>query len=147
MTSWPDGGRETPRQIRGPAGVLCLPGQNGAPGGTALFHCFVRNAAGPPFPAPGEAGPWRRRPKRGRGWCRADALYFSVKDNGGGVEEETLVQLRELLQSEEINIEHNGLQNINRRIRLGYGGDSGLTIDSTEGKGFSVLLKLRKGEM
>lgn len=95
----------------------------------------------------GEAGPWRRRPKRGRGWCRADALYFSVKDNGGGVEEETLVQLRELLQSEEINIEHNGLQNINRRIRLGYGGDSGLTIDSTEGKGFSVLLKLRKGEM
>ena len=77
-----------------------------------------------------------------RGWCRADALYFSVKDNGGGVEEETLVQLRELLQSEEINIEHNGLQNINRRIRLGYGGDSGLTIDSTEGKGFSVLLKL-----
>lgn len=82
-----------------------------------------------------------------RGWCRADALYFSVKDNGGGVEEEILVQLRELLQSEEINIEHNGLQNINRRIRLGYGGDSGLTIDSTEGKGFSVLLKLRKGEM
>lgn len=63
------------------------------------------------------------------------------------MEEETLVQLRELLQSEEINIEHNGLQNINRRIRLGYGGDSGLTIGSTEGKGFSVLLKLRKGEM
>lgn len=82
-----------------------------------------------------------------RGWCREDALYFSVKDNGGGVKEETLAQLRELLQSEEINIEHNGLQNINRRIRLGYGGDSGLTVDSTEGKGFSVLLKLRKGEM
>ena len=51
------------------------------------------------------------------------------------------------MQSEEINIEHNGLQNINRRIRLGYGGDSGLTIDSTEGEGFLVLLKLRKGGM
>lgn len=82
-----------------------------------------------------------------RGWCGEDALYFSVKDNGGGVNEQTLTQLREILQSEEINIEHNGLQNINRRIRLGYGGDSGLTIDSTEGEGFLVLIKLRKGGM
>ena len=43
------------------------------------------------------------------------------------------------------NIEHNGLQNINRRIWLGYGGDSGLTIDSAEGEGFTVKLKLRRG--
>lgn len=82
-----------------------------------------------------------------RGWCGEDAIYFSVKDNGGGVDAQTLAQLREILQSEETNIEHNGLQNINRRIRLGYGGDSGLTIDSAEGQGFSVLLKLRRGEM
>ena len=117
------------------------------PEGQPSFTALCGMLRGRLFLPLGEAGPRRRRPKRGRGWCRADALYFSVKDNGGGVEEETLVQLRELLQSEEINIEHNGLQNINRRIRLGYGGDSGLTIDSTEGKGFSVLLKLRKGEM
>ena len=70
-----------------------------------------------------------------------------MKDNGGGGNEQTLTQLREILQSEEVNIGHNGLQNINRRIRLGYGGDSGLTIDSTEGEGFLVLLKLRKGGM
>lgn len=38
-------------------------------------------------------------------------------------------------------------QNINRRIWLGYGGDSGLTIDSTEGEGFTVKLKLRLGGM
>lgn len=44
-----------------------------------------------------------------------------------------------------MNIEHNGLQNINRRIWLGYGGDSGLTIDSAEGEGFTVKLKLRRG--
>ena len=117
------------------------------PEGQPSFTALCGMLRGRLFLPLGEAGPWRRRPKRGRGGGRADALYFSVKDNGGGVEEETLVQLRELLQSEEINIEHNGLQNINRRIRLGYGGDSGLTIDSTEGKGFSVLLKLRKGEM
>ena len=52
-----------------------------------------------------------------------------------------------ILRSDEVNIEHNGLQNINRRIWLGYGGDSGLTIDSTEGEGFTVKLKLRLGGM
>ena len=46
-----------------------------------------------------------------------------------------------------ISVCGNGLQNINRRIWLGYGGDSGLTIDSTEGEGFTVKLKLRLGGM
>ena len=62
-----------------------------------------------------------------------------------GVDETMLEQLRDILRSDEVNIEHNGLQNINRRIWLGYGGDSGLTIDSTEGEGFTVKLKLRLG--
>ena len=66
---------------------------------------------------------------------------------GGGVDETMLEQLRDILRSDEVNIEHNGLQNINRRIWLGYGGDSGLTIDSTEGEGFTVKLKLRLGGM
>lgn len=82
-----------------------------------------------------------------RGWLGEDALYFTVEDNGGGVDETMLEQLRDILRSDEVNIEHNGLQNINRRIWLGYGGDSGLTIDSTEGEGFTVKLKLRLGGM
>lgn len=84
---------------------------------------------------------------RVRGWLWEDALYFTVEDNGGGVDETMLEQLRDILRSDEVNIEHNGLQNINRRIWLGYGGDSGLTIDSTEGEGFTVKLKLRLGGM
>lgn len=84
---------------------------------------------------------------RTRGWLEEDALYFTVEDNGGGVDETMLEQLRDILRSDEVNIEHNGLQNINRRIWLGYGGDSGLTIDSTEGEGFTVKLKLRLGGM
>ena len=84
---------------------------------------------------------------RVRGWLEEDALYFTVEDNGGGVDETMLEQLRDILRSDEVNIEHNGLQNINRRIWLGYGGDSGLTIDSTEGEGFTVTLKLRLGGM
>lgn len=84
---------------------------------------------------------------RVRSWLGKDALYFTVEDNGGGVDETMLEQLRDILRSDEVNIEHNGLQNINRRIWLGYGGDSGLTIDSTEGEGFTVKLKLRLGGM
>ena len=84
---------------------------------------------------------------RVRGRLGEDALYFTVEDNGGGVDETMLEQLRDILRSDEVNIEHNGLQNINRRIWLGYGGDSGLTIDSTEGEGFTVKLKLRLGGM
>lgn len=84
---------------------------------------------------------------RVRGWLEEDALYFTVEDNGGGVDETMLEQLRDILRSDEVNIEHNGLQNINRRIWLGYGGDSRLTIDSTEGEGFTVKLKLRLGGM
>lgn len=84
---------------------------------------------------------------RVRGWLGEDALYLTVEDNGGGVDETMLEQLRDILRSDEVNIEHNGLQNINRRIWLGYGGDSGLTIDSTEGEGFTVKLKLRLGGM
>ena len=84
---------------------------------------------------------------RVRGWLEEDALYFTVEDNGGGGDETMLEQLRDILRSDDVNIEHNGLQNINRRIWLGYGGDSGLTIDSTEGEGFTVKLKLRLGGM
>ena len=84
---------------------------------------------------------------RVRGRLGEEALYFTVEDNGGGVDETMLEQLRDILRSDEVNIEHNGLQNINRRIWLGYGGDSGLTIDSTEGEGFTVKLKLRLGGM
>lgn len=91
---------------------------------------------------------FQKRPSihvRVNGWLGGDALYFTVEDNGGGVDEKTLEELRAILCSDEVNIEHNGLQNINRRIWLGYGGDSGLTIDSTEGEGFVVKLKLRLG--
>ena len=84
---------------------------------------------------------------RVRGWLGEDALYFALEENGRGVDETMLEQLRDILRSDEVNIEHNGLQNINRRIWLGYGGDSGLTIDSTEGEGFTVKLKLRLGGM
>ena len=43
---------------------------------------------------------------RVRGWLGEDALYFTVEDNGGGVDETMLEQLRDILRSDEVNIEH-----------------------------------------
>ena len=85
---------------------------------------------------------------RVRGWLveydSQEAVYTKMFEE---LDKTMLEQLRDILRSDEVNIEHNGLQNINRRIWLGYGGDSGLTIDSTEGEGFTVKLKLRLGGM
>ena len=53
-------------------------------------------------------------PYKGTGLAGEDALYFTVEDNGGGVDETMLEQLRDILRSDEVNIEHNGLQNINQ---------------------------------
>ncbi|HOE56444.1 MAG TPA: histidine kinase [Bacillota bacterium] len=81
-----------------------------------------------------------------KGWCEGEYLFLKVTDNGPGVSGEELDQLRDTMVSEEIMTEHNGLQNLCRRIILEYGEDCGLFIDSVEGKYFTVTAKLlRRG--
>ncbi len=83
-----------------------------------------------------------------RGFVEGEYLVLQVKDDGPGQPQSTLEVLRSILNSGKINIAHNGLQNINRRIYLEYGYDSGLTLESQEGEGFEVTLRLwiRGGE-
>ena len=83
-----------------------------------------------------------------QGFIEGDYLILQVKDDGPGQPQTTLEVLRSILNSGKINIAHNGLQNINRRIYLEYGHDSGLTLESQEGEGFTVTLRLwiRGGE-
>src|SRR5699024_8031475 len=77
-----------------------------------------------------------------RGWISGGYLDLEVKDDGPGQPQSTMETLRSILNSGKINIAHNGQQNINRRIFLEYGHDSGLTLDSEEGEGFIVTLRL-----
>ena len=51
-----------------------------------------------------------------------------------------------MLASEEIKTEHNGLQNLARRIVLEYGEGSGMSIDSMEGEYFKVTVRLKHRE-
>lgn len=81
-----------------------------------------------------------------RGWCDEEYFFLQVSDDGPGVSGEELEQLRKTIVSEEIMTEHNGLQNLCRRIILKYGEGCGLFIDSVEGKSFTVTAKLlRRG--
>lgn len=71
--------------------------------------------------------------------------YFSfcVEDNGDGLEDGELLELRRKIDVEEINTEEmHGLVNTNARIRRWYKGESGLYVDNREEGGFSVLVKL-----
>jgi two-component system sensor histidine kinase YesM len=79
-------------------------------------------------------------------------LYLNVTDNGIGIEETKLDQLNAELanvtsvdgtDSENFSItESIGLINVNKRIRLKYGDDYGIHIDSSASTGTHVILKL-----
>ena len=75
------------------------------------------------------------------------ALVIAVEDDGDGMPEERLRELRERLRTGETLKSDSahagiGLANINRRIRLNYGPAYGLCVDSAEGEGTRVELWL-----
>lgn len=75
------------------------------------------------------------------GCIRSGLLEFQVKDNGIGMKEERLREVRRIIMGE---MEHTkekggfGLFNVNERIRLNYGRKYGLRIESTYGQGTCI---------
>lgn len=71
-------------------------------------------------------------------------LYIDISDNGMGMAPDELEELRKSINSYdgEFRTSSIGLNNINRRIRLCYGEDYGLTILSTAGEGTRVTVSL-----
>jgi two-component system, sensor histidine kinase YesM len=68
-------------------------------------------------------------------------LYFEVEDDGIGIETAKLMELTEVLQNDEVVGEQNfALRNMNTLIKLNYGKEYGLFIDSTLGVGTKVTL-------
>ena len=65
-----------------------------------------------------------------------------VEDNGSGISQEKLKELREALEQEDIYREHIGLYNSHRVVRLLYGPAYGLTIESSPGTGTRVSITL-----
>jgi len=87
--------------------------------------------------------------KRGSGrlnirWIKEDhILFFEVEDDGIGIEELKLLELEEAMFREDGNGEqHFALRNINSQIKLTYGKEFGLFMESTAGVGTKVTLIL-----
>jgi len=79
-----------------------------------------------------------------RGYQMADKLVFVCEDDGAGIDEERLHEIRESLNKDNNDTNHYGLFNIHRRVKLMYKGDYGLSIDSKKDEGCSVRIVLPK---
>lgn len=70
-------------------------------------------------------------------------LTISVMDNGSGMDAKTLENLRKRMEEKDQNdMASIGLYNINQRLRLAYGNDYSLNIDSAVGAGTVVRIDI-----
>jgi two-component system, sensor histidine kinase YesM len=74
---------------------------------------------------------------------KKDILYIDISDNGCGMTPKVLDSLRRKIDTPHLNPSRNiGLYNINQRIRLCYGAEYGIMIDSATDRGTKVSLAL-----
>ncbi|MBC7959691.1 MAG: sensor histidine kinase, partial [Vallitaleaceae bacterium] len=78
-----------------------------------------------------------------------EAIFISVKDNGRGMSSEELLALRDSLKDEILHAEISdnnrrsiGIKNVNSRIKLYFGEQYGLFIESEFGVGTCVIIKI-----
>lgn len=72
---------------------------------------------------------------------RGRVLYIKVEDNGEGISPE---RLRDLATARDLTNGHHGIgiQNIKKRLKIIYGGNSDVTVQSVYGKFTRVILKI-----
>lgn len=75
--------------------------------------------------------------------CTDEALIFSVADDGVGIAEDELKQLNNRLSHADFSDRRSvGIRNVNERIKLYYGNEYGIVIESKFGQGTTVIIKL-----
>ena len=72
------------------------------------------------------------------GWISGDKIFFCTEDNGKGMSDEEIYSMTETCKD---NI---GIKNVDRRIKLIYGDEYGVVIESQVGKGTRVKVLLPK---
>ena len=81
-----------------------------------------------------------------RGYEDREYMVFEVEDNGIGMDEWTLGELRKKLRGEKHCLDSEkggfGLNNVAQRIRMYYGGQSDITITSKKNEGTCVRVRL-----
>ena len=76
------------------------------------------------------------------GYQKEGILYFQGTGNGVGMAPEQVEALNGYIRGENEAFTSIGLKNVHRRIELYYGIGYGLTIESQEGRGTSVCIKI-----
>lgn len=76
------------------------------------------------------------------GYGDGNDMVFVISDNGSGITKEQLTAIRISLEDETDTQHGIGLKNIHRRIRLYYGENYGLLINSSPGRGTSVTVRI-----
>ena len=82
-----------------------------------------------------------------RGWKENDNLLIEVEDNGMGMNEEQIERLMEGNMKIKKRFTGIGLPNVNKRIKLNYGEEYGLTIESMEFVFTKIKIRLPLVEM
>jgi len=88
--------------------------------------------------------------KEGEGEIRidvkmADSLYIIVEDDGIGMSRDTLEEIKDSLNDyARLTRSSIGLNNVNQRIKLLYGDEYGLLIESEENAGTKIIIQLPK---
>lgn len=72
-------------------------------------------------------------------------LFIIVEDNGTGMSDERLTEIRCHLNDAASHIRSLGMKNVHQRLKLNYGEAYGLSVDSIESIGTKVVLKIPRG--
>ncbi|MFC3787526.1 sensor histidine kinase [Paenibacillus sp. GCM10012307] len=85
---------------------------------------------------------------RVRAYTSHNDLVLEVADNGGGMSEDRLNEVRAIMYAQHNEAEHIGLHNLHRRLELMYGEGYGIQIQSQLGEGAIIIITipLRRGE-
>jgi two-component system sensor histidine kinase YesM len=83
-----------------------------------------------------------------RGYVDKEELILEVTDNGSGMSEERLKQVRAILQDTNNGTQHIGLNNVHRRLLLLYGESYGVRIESEleVGTCVSIVIPYQRGD-
>ena len=72
---------------------------------------------------------------------------IEVVDNGCGISEEKVRELNEAMENNDKDFEGFGIQNTDKRIKLHYGNNYGLSVQSQEGRWTIIKIVLPRNEV
>ena len=78
-----------------------------------------------------------------KGYSQGEDILFEIKDNGVGMDSETM---EHIFERHKVNYRSNGVgvYNVQRRIKLSYGQEYGITYQSTLGEGTVATVRIPK---